>query len=88
LVKKKFTKENVSRVRHGPGVYRLFAKNAKKPTYIGSSSDVRTRLQQHKKQKRYRRYDVQHTDSTREARQLEKRMIRRNKPRRNIVYLE
>lgn len=31
--RKSFTSENIKRVREGPGVYKLYAKNAKKPTY-------------------------------------------------------
>ena len=48
-----FTRESISRVREGPSVYKLYAKHARKPTYVGSSEDLRSRLLQHKAVHRY-----------------------------------
>lgn len=84
-MKKRFTKENIAKVRGGPGVYRLFAKNAKKPTYIGSTNDLNRRLEEHRGQK-YHSFIVEHTNSTREARALEKKLIKKKSPRRNKIY--
>lgn len=85
MPRKRFVDKNRKRVRKGPGVYFLFAKGAKKPTYIGSAKDLNRRLYQHKGQK-YHTFQVKHTDSTREARALERKLIRRKSPRRNKVY--
>lgn len=81
-MRRRFNKENRDRVRGGPGVYRLFAKGAKKPTYIGSASDLNRRVSEHKGEK-YHSFDVTHTRSTRGARALEKRLIKKKNPRRN-----
>lgn len=85
MPRKRFIDKNRKRVRKGPGVYSLFAKDAKKPTYIGSAKDLNRRLSQHKGQK-YHTFQVKHTDSTRGARALERKLIRRKRPRRNKVY--
>ncbi len=81
-MRRRFNKANRERVRGGPGVYRLFSKGAKKPTYIGSANDLNRRLSEHKGQK-YHSFNVTHTSSTRAARALEKRLIKKKSPRRN-----
>ncbi len=85
MARTRFTKKNRERVHSGPGVYALYAKGAKKPTYIGSSNNLNRRLSEHKGQK-YHSFKTKHTDSTREARALEKRLIKKKNPRRNEVY--
>jgi excinuclease UvrABC nuclease subunit len=85
--RREFTKENIGRVREGPGVYKLYAYGAKKPTYIGSGKNLPERLKAQKRESRYHSFDVDHTDTTRQARAKEKRMIRRNQPRRNRQLL-
>lgn len=87
MQKRAFTRERISRVSRGPGVYKLFKKGAKKVTYIGSSGDVRKRLTTWKGKTRYRRFGVVHTDTLKQAREKEKRMIKLNKPRRNKMFL-
>jgi len=87
MQKRQFTKENIERVQHGPGIYELYAKRAKKPTYIGSTNDLKVRLLEHKGQK-YHSFKVRHTVSTREARALEKRLIKKKNPRRNKIYTQ
>ena len=83
-MRKEFNSENVERVRSGPGVYKLYAKGAKKPTYVGSSNDLNRRLGQHSGQ-HFRTFQVEHTASTAEAKRLEKKLIRRHDPRRNQI---
>ena len=85
-MRRRFSRENISRVRSGPGVYRLFSKHAKKPTYIGMSNELPRRLAEHKNSERYHSFDVRHTDSIRRAGQIERRSIRQVKPRRNRAY--
>ena len=85
LVRRRFTREKIEAVRGGPGVYKLYTKNAKKPTYIGSSEYIRNRLMEHKRQSRYHTFEVHHTDTTEQAKEKEQRMIKRNKPKRNIA---
>jgi excinuclease UvrABC nuclease subunit len=83
MVRKAFTKENINRCQDGPGVYKLYVKNAKKPTYIGSSCNLPDRLNAHKNQERYHSFEVCHTDDCDEAREKEKRLIKKHQPRRN-----
>ena len=85
MQKRRFTRENRERVQSGPGVYSLYAKNAKKPTYIGSTNDLKKRISEHEGQK-FHSFKVEHTDSTRKARALEKKLIKRKNPRRNKVF--
>ncbi|MEM0144014.1 MAG: GIY-YIG nuclease family protein [Candidatus Parvarchaeum sp.] len=85
IQKKRFTKENRKRVQSGPGVYYLYAKNAKKPTYIGSTNNLNRRVSEHAGQK-FHSFKVEHTESTRKARALEKKLIKKKNPRRNKVY--
>lgn len=83
-MRKKFNSKNVERVRGGPGVYKLYAKGAKKPTYVGSSNNLNRRLEQHSGQ-HFRTFQVEHTTNTAEAKRLEKKLIRRHNPRRNQI---
>jgi excinuclease UvrABC nuclease subunit len=85
MSRKRFVDKNRKRVRKGPGVYSLFAKGAKKPTYIGSAKNLNRRLSEHQGQK-YHTFEVKHTNSTKEARGLERKLIKRKRPRRNKVY--
>ena len=66
MAKKEFNAENVDRVRSGPGVYKLYKKRAKKPTYIGSANNLGRRLGEHAGQK-FSKFEVLHTETTREA---------------------
>lgn len=86
MKRKKFTRENIGRVREGPGVYKLYSKMAKKPTYIGETNNLKRRLVEHKDAERFHTFTVQHTDSHRAAQAKEKRLIKLHKPRRNRVY--
>jgi len=81
--RKSFTSENIKRVQEGPGVYKLYAKNAKKPTYIGSGENLPERLMTQKRNHRFHSFEVHHTSTTKQARTKEKHMIKRNQPRRN-----
>lgn len=83
MPRRRFVRGFIGRVRSGPGVYKLYAKHAKKPTYIGSAEDLRRRLLEHRRTRRYHSFKTYHTDDIDEARAKEKRMIRVNKPRRN-----
>ena len=83
-MRKKFNNENIKRVKSGPGTYELYKKRAKKPTYVGSSNNLKLRLKQHKKQKFYT-FEVKHTKRTSDARRLEKKLIRKHKPVRNKI---
>ena len=84
MAKKEFNAENVDRVRSGPGVYKLYKKRTKKPTYIGSANNLGRRLGEHAGQK-FSKFEVLHTETTREARSLEKKLIRKHKPKRNVL---
>lgn len=86
-MKRRFSKKNVERVRSGPGVYKLYAKGAKKPTYVGSSNNLNRRLGQHGGQ-HFHTFQVVHTTTTRQAKSYEKRLIRRHNPRRNKIKYE
>jgi excinuclease UvrABC nuclease subunit len=81
--RRSFTSENIKRVQEGPGVYKLYAKNAKKPTYIGSGESLRERLMTQKRNRRFHSFEVHHTSTAKQARTKERRMIKRNQPRRN-----
>ncbi len=85
-MRKSFNRENIGNVRGGPGVYKLYEKNAKKPTYIGETNNLPRRLMEHKNAERYHSFEVEHTASHGEAIRKEKRLIRRHEPRRNIAY--
>jgi len=81
--RKPFTKENIKRVQEGPGVYKLYEKNAKKPTYIGSGENLPERLMSQKRNHRFHSFKVHHTKTTKQARAKEENMIKKNQPRRN-----
>lgn len=83
MARKPFTKENIKRLREGPGVYKLYAKNAKKPTYIGSSKNLPERLVAQKREHRYHSFKVSHTPGAKQAKTKEERLIKGNQPRRN-----
>jgi excinuclease UvrABC nuclease subunit len=83
MSRKSFTSENITRVRVGPGVYKLYAKNAKKPTYIGSSGNMQQRLKCQKRSHRFHSFKVHHTNTSKQARTKEEHMIKKNQPRRN-----
>lgn len=87
MSRKPFTTRNINRTRGGPGVYKLYAKNAKKPTYIGSSENLPERLMSHKHNRRFHSFKVHHTHTGRQARAKEENMIRRNRPRRNRLLI-
>ncbi|MCL4339745.1 MAG: hypothetical protein M1388_01285 [Thaumarchaeota archaeon] len=86
MARRRFAHKEIGKVRKGPGVYKLYAKNAKKPTYIGSSDNIRRRLIEHEGS-RYYTFNVFHTKTVEQAKEKEKRMIRINKPRRNKTYI-
>jgi len=85
--RKSFTNENIKRVQEGPGVYKLYAKNAKKPTYIGSAENLPERLMSQKRNHRFHSFKVHHTSTPKQARTKEELMIKRNQPRRNQLLL-
>lgn len=87
MARKLFTNENIERLHEGPGVYKLYKKNAKKPTYIGSSRNLRERLMAQKRDHRFHSFAVHHMNSTKQARNKEKNMIKKNQPRRNQLLL-
>ncbi len=82
--KRKLTEENIDEVKEEPGVYNLYSKSAKTPTYIGSTNDLNRRLTEHEGEG-YRTFTTEHTDSTREARTLEKKLIKKKHPRKNKI---
>ena len=82
--RKRFTEENIDKVKEEPGVYNLYSKSAKTPTYIGSTDNLNRRLTEHEDEG-YRTFTTEHTDSTREARTLEKKLIKKKHPRRNKI---
>ena len=82
--RKRLIGENIDEVKEGPGVYNLYSKSAKTPTYIGSTNDLKRRLTEHEGE-RYSTFTIEHTDSTREARTLEKKLIKKKHPRKNKI---
>lgn len=83
MARRPFTDENIRRVQEGPGIYKLYAKGAKKPTYVGSGKNLPDRLTTQKRNHRFHSFEVQHTNTTKQARAKEKRVIKINQPRRN-----
>ncbi len=82
--KKKFTKDNIGRVKRSPGVYKLYKKRAKKPTYIGESKDLHRRLLEHKSDEKYSKFEITHTKTDKMAKATERRLIKKYNPKRNI----
>jgi len=81
-----FSVKNVEGIKKGPGVYKLF-NNYGSLTYVGRARNVKERLQQHLNEgdiPNIRRFEVKHTETTREAERVEKNIIQRFKPVHNI----
>ena len=82
MTRKGFSKGNIENVKKGPGIYKLF-NSQDSLTYVGKAGDVQKRLQQHLNEgdiPNVRKFEVKHTESTREAERMEKNIIQRAKP--------
>ncbi len=86
MPKKGFSAKNIENVKEGPGVYKFFNPRDSL-TYVGNTNNLRERLQQHLNEgdiPNVRKFEVKHTESTREAEKIEKNIIQRSKPVHNI----
>ena len=86
MPKKGFANKNIENVKKGPGVYKFYNPHGSL-TYVGKAKDLPTRLQQHKHEgdiPNVSKFEVRHTESTREAEKIEKNIIQRSKPVHNL----
>jgi excinuclease UvrABC nuclease subunit len=82
MAKKGFSSKNIEKVKDGPGVYKFFNPQDSL-TYVGKAKDLQERLQQHLNEgdiPNVRKFEVKHTETTREAERMEKNIIQRSKP--------
>ena len=81
--KKAFIKKEIENVPEGPGVYEII--KAGEVGYVGSSSDLKERLQQHKNKGDVSgsEFRVRKTDSTRDAQVVERRLLKDLQPPQN-----
>jgi excinuclease UvrABC nuclease subunit len=82
MSKKGFSTKNIGNVKEGPGVYKLFNPQDSL-TYVGKAKNLQERLQQHLNEgdiPNVRKFEVKHTETTREAEKMEKNIIQRSKP--------
>ena len=80
--KKGFSAKNIEKVKEGPGVYKFF-NPFDSLTYVGKTNNLRERLLKHLNEgdiPNVRKFEVKHTESTREAVRMEKNIIQRSKP--------
>ena len=86
MSKKGFSYKNIESVRKGPGVYKLYNPQGSM-TYVGKAKDLPTRLEQHKNEgdiPNVSKFEVRHTDTSREAEKVEKNIIQRSNPVHNL----
>ena len=86
MSKKGFSAKNIENIKEGPGVYKFFNPRDSL-TYAGRTNNLRQRLLQHLNEgdiPNVRKFEVKHTESTREAVRIEKNIIQRSKPVHNI----
>lgn len=82
MPKKGFSEKNIENVKEGPGVYKFFNPRDSL-TYVGKTNNLQERLLQHLNEgdiPNVRKFEVKHTESTREAERMEKNIIQRSKP--------
>ena len=82
--KRRFVQKNIDASPESPGVYRLY--EGPKVSYVGSGKDIQDRLENHNNNRRFDNvtsFDVLKTQTTREARSLEKRQIKKLDPPQN-----
>ena len=83
--KRPFSQKQVDQIPKKPGVYTLLNR-AGNPIYVGSSKKGERRLEEHLRQQDIpgvAHFRFQQTPSAREAKPLEKRLIKRHKPKYN-----
>lgn len=86
MANKNFSEKNIGNVGGGPGIYKLFNSQGSL-TYVGKAKNIKERLQQHLNKRdipNIRRFEVKHTNTSREAERIGKNIIRRFKPLHNI----
>ncbi len=82
MSKKGFSARNIEKVKEGPGVYKFFNPQDSL-TYAGKANNLQKRLMQHLNEgdiPNVRKFEVKHTETTREAERIEKNIIQRSKP--------
>jgi excinuclease UvrABC nuclease subunit len=82
MAKKGFSAKNIENLKKGPGVYKLFNPQDSL-TYAGKANNLQRRLMQHLNEgdiPGVRKFQVKHTESTKEAERIEKNIIQRFKP--------
>jgi excinuclease UvrABC nuclease subunit len=82
MPKKGFSAKNIENVKEGPGVYKLFNPQDSL-TYAGKANNLQRRLMQHLNEgdiPNVSKFEVKHTESTKEAERIEKNIIQRSKP--------
>ena len=83
--KQPFTKKGIEKAPEGPGVYEILKGGKIKDGYIGHSQNLKERLEKHKSEGDVSgsEFQVLKTDSTREAKALEKGLIKKLQPKQN-----
>jgi excinuclease UvrABC nuclease subunit len=82
MTKKGFSAKNIEKVKKGPGVYKFF-NPMDSLTYVGKTNNLRGRLLRHLNEEdipNVRKFEVKHTERTRDAVRMEKNIIKRFKP--------
>lgn len=82
MPKRGFSAKNIEKVKEGPGVYKFF-NPLDSLTYVGKTNNLRQRLLRHLNEEdvpNVRKFEVKHTESTKEAERIEKNIIQRSKP--------